>query len=92
MKVGDIIAMKAARISDYMGKSLNSGFCTNIIVNPKHKRSEQLKEWVDVKGEISYQRCLTKTKDEETGVKKVDNFKVSQDFLISRPSNKSKMS
>lgn len=44
-KVGSVVALKAARVSDYGGKSLNSG--DGLYIEPDHKRTPQLKKWFE---------------------------------------------
>ncbi len=44
IKEGIVLAVKAARVSDYNGKSLNSSDDhTSILIEPKHKRTAALK-------------------------------------------------
>ena len=41
-----ILAVKAARVSDYNGKSLNAGDeQTQVYLEPKHVRTTKLKQW-----------------------------------------------
>ena len=41
---GQVIAIKGARVSDYNGKSINSGDeHSQIFIDPKHKRAKELK-------------------------------------------------
>lgn len=43
---GCILAIKGARLSDYNGKSLNSGEeHSQIFINPENKRTKELKTW-----------------------------------------------
>ena len=48
-EVGQIIALKECRISDYGGKSLNASSSPSDIKieNIKHRRYEELKKWVE---------------------------------------------
>jgi replication factor A1 len=47
-KVGDILAIRSARVSDYGGKSLNaSDEHTQLYINLDHKRAEKLRKWYD---------------------------------------------
>ena len=40
------MAVKAARVSDYNGKSLNAGDeQTQVYLDPKHERTTKLKQW-----------------------------------------------
>ena len=39
------MAVKRAMISDYNGKSLNSNDDCQILVDPPHPRTKELKEW-----------------------------------------------
>jgi hypothetical protein len=42
------MALKGARVSDYGGKSLNSGDeHSQMLINPQHKRSSILKTWYE---------------------------------------------
>ena len=44
---GDIIAIRGAKVSDYSGKTLNSGSeHSEFIINLEHPKSTELKEWV----------------------------------------------
>ena len=46
LQEGQIIAIKNAKISDFNGKSLNSGDDTStIIIEPKHQRTQELIKW-----------------------------------------------
>ena len=44
IKEGQVVAIKGTRVSDYSGKTLNSGDeHSQIFVEPKHKRTQELK-------------------------------------------------
>lgn len=45
------MALKGARVSDYGGKSLNSGDeHSNMFIDPKNKRTDALKSWYEKSG------------------------------------------
>ena len=44
--VGQVIAIRGAKVSDYNGKTLNSGHeNSQIYINIEHKRTKQLQTW-----------------------------------------------
>ena len=48
-QVGQIIAFKACRVSDYQGKSLNaSNALQDIVINLRHPRALDLRKWLQV--------------------------------------------
>lgn len=50
-EVGQVLALKGARVSDYNGKSLNSGDeHSQVFVNPENKRAQELRKWWEVSG------------------------------------------
>ena len=53
-KVGQVIALRECRISDYRGKSLNaSSSPSDIVINLNHIRANQLKKWMSSQGAIA---------------------------------------
>eukprot|EP00823_Brevimastigomonas_motovehiculus_P004843 TRINITY_DN330_c0_g1_i1.p1 TRINITY_DN330_c0_g1~~TRINITY_DN330_c0_g1_i1.p1 ORF type:complete len:682 (+),score=187.89 TRINITY_DN330_c0_g1_i1:87-2132(+) len=50
LKNSDIVAVKAARINEFSGRSLSSGFGSRLHVNPDIKESYALKSWYDSQG------------------------------------------
>ena len=47
-EVGQVIAFKACRVSEFKGKSLNaSNDAADIVINPRHPRAAALKKWHD---------------------------------------------
>jgi len=57
-----IIAFKQATVSDFGGKSLNSNEDTQIILNPPHRRTKQLKDWYKFLPDPSQIQSLTQNK------------------------------
>jgi len=47
---GQVIAVKACKVSEYGGRSLSTVFGTRIFINPDHVKSKALREWFDTKG------------------------------------------
>lgn len=44
--IGQVVALRGARVSDYNGKSLNSGDeHSQMFIDPDHKRVKELKAW-----------------------------------------------
>ena len=44
-KVGDIVAFRSLRISDFNGKSLNTSQETTLLINPNIKEAKKLTRW-----------------------------------------------
>ena len=92
LKVGQVLALKGTRVSDFGGKSLNSGEeHSQIFLNPKHRRTEQLRKWYEQEGgseqnfqSLSYQRdSAAGQSGVGSGLEKPDNFKLIEEMIKS---------
>lgn len=81
------MALKGTRVSDYGGKSLNSGEEHSLMfIDPEHKRTEQLKEWYENTqaknkqfSSISYQPNTNNSSDKPQ--ERPDNYKLIDEMI-----------
>ena len=80
-KVGDILAIRGARVSDYSGRSLNSGEeHSKLFVNPDHERTSELEKYKKTKPEGKAE-MLTHTTTGSGSQERQDNLKLIQEVL-----------
>lgn len=75
-KIGDILAIRGARVSDFGGRSLNSGEeHSRLYVNPEHDRTVELQKWkkgkVDLKTEM-----ITQSSNPHSNTEKSDSLRL----------------
>ncbi|CDW78370.1 replication protein a 70 kda dna-binding subunit [Stylonychia lemnae] len=81
-----IVAIKRAQLSEFGGKSINSNEDSQIMINPKHKRTDQLQSWYRYLQDPSDLKCITMSKDkqdfpEEKKVVQFDNQRLIGEIM-----------
>ncbi|KAG0598564.1 hypothetical protein M758_12G084200 [Ceratodon purpureus] len=66
-----VVAVKAARVSDFSGKSVGTISSTQLVINPDHPRAREVREWFDRGGRDSVAVSLSR----EGGGGRVDQRK-----------------
>lgn len=72
---GQVMAIKGARVSDYNGKTLNSGEeHSQIVIDPDHKKAKELLRWKKSSSSHQIHSLTTQIyKEKEQKEERVDN-------------------
>ncbi len=57
---GQLLAIKGARVGDFGGRSLSSGFTSQMEVDPKNPAADALRAWLDANGDAGFRNLTTR--------------------------------
>jgi replication factor A1 len=74
-----VIAAKALRVSDFGGRSLNTGFTSLILINPEIKQAQEMRQWYETKGRSGTVTSISESRSGGSGAAPRKTFAAIKD-------------